>query len=100
MAHTSVCHGWLYFIFAIFHVDDTYLATRNPVFLQVLLNSLVSLFKCVVLETNVEKMQAMICTPGQISTYLLADSYRHRHASGLTQENSGMQGQSCADNAR
>ena len=50
--------------FAIFYGDDAYLAARDPDFLQVALNSLVSLSKCVGLETNVRKMQAMICTPG------------------------------------
>jgi hypothetical protein len=43
--------------FANFYVDDAYLATRDPDFLQVALNSLVSLFKRVGLETNVKKMQ-------------------------------------------
>jgi hypothetical protein len=50
--------------FAIFYVDDAYLATRDPNFLQVALNSLISLFKRIGLETNIKKMQAMICTPG------------------------------------
>ncbi len=50
--------------FAIFYVDDAYLAARDPDFLQVALNSLVSLFKCVGLETNIMKLQAMICTFG------------------------------------
>ncbi len=50
--------------FAIFYIDDAYLTARDPDFLQVALNSLVSLFKRVGLETKVKKMQAMICTPG------------------------------------
>jgi hypothetical protein len=54
--------------FAIFYVDDACLAARDPNFLQVALNSLVSLFECVGLETNIKKTQAMICTPGRIST--------------------------------
>ncbi len=66
--------------FAIFYVDDAYLAARDPDFLQVALNSLVSLFKCVGLKTNVKKMQAMICTPGRISTQLSTDSYHRRHS--------------------
>jgi hypothetical protein len=65
--------------FAIFYVDDAYLAARDPDFLQVALNSLVSLFERIGLETNVKKMQAMICTPRQISTQLSTDSYRCRH---------------------
>jgi hypothetical protein len=68
--------------FAIFYVDDAYLAARDPDFLQVASNSLVSLSKRVGLETNVKKTQAMICTPGQISTQLSTDSYRHRHGYG------------------
>jgi hypothetical protein len=49
--------------FAIFYVDNAYLAAKDPDFLQVALNSLVSLFERVGLETNVKKMQTMICTP-------------------------------------
>ncbi len=59
------------------------LATRDPDFLQVALNSLVSLFKRVGLETNIKKMQAMICTPGRISNQLSTDSYRRRHGYGM-----------------
>ncbi len=66
--------------FAIFYVDDAYLAARDPDFLQVALNSLVSLFKCIGLETNVKKMQDMICTPGQIFTQLSTNSYHRRHS--------------------
>ncbi len=65
--------------FAIFYVDDAYLAARDPDFLQVALNSLVSLLKCVGLETNVKKMQTMICTLGRITTQLSTNSYRRRH---------------------
>jgi hypothetical protein len=68
--------------FTTFYVDDAYLAARDPDFLQVASNSLVSLFKCVGLETNVKKMQTMICTPGQITTQLSTNSYRHRHGYG------------------
>ncbi len=68
--------------FAIFCVDDADLAARDPDFLQVALSSLVSLFECVGLETNIKKMQAMICTPGQISTQLSTNSYRRRHGYG------------------
>ncbi len=66
--------------FAIFYVDEAYLAARDPNFLQVALTSLVSSFEHVGLETNLKKTQAMICTPGHISTQLLTDSYRPRHS--------------------
>jgi hypothetical protein len=68
--------------FAIFYVDDAYLAARDADFLQVALNSLVSLFERVGLETNVKKMQAMICTPSRISPQLSTNSYHHRHGYG------------------
>jgi hypothetical protein len=62
--------------FAIFYVDDAYLASRDTEFLQRALDLLVSLFERVGLETNVSKTQTMICTPGRIRTQLLTDSYR------------------------
>jgi hypothetical protein len=68
--------------FAIFYVDDAYLADRDPDFLQVALTSLASLLECVGLETNVKKMQAKICTPGRISTQLSTDSYCRKYGYG------------------
>ncbi len=68
--------------FAIFYVDDEYLASRDPDFLQVASNSLVSIFERVGLETIVKKTQAMICTPGRISTQLSTNSYCRRHGYG------------------
>jgi hypothetical protein len=78
--------------FAIFYADNAYLAARDPDFLQVALNSLVSLFECVGLETNVKKMQAMVCTPAKSPpnsrpTPTAADTARE-----LTRENSGTLG--------
>jgi hypothetical protein len=52
--------------FAIFYVDDAYLASRDPDFLQRALYVIVGLFARVGLETNAQKMQAMICTSGRI----------------------------------
>ncbi len=65
--------------FAIFYVDDAYLASCNPVFLQRALNILVNLFTCIGLETNVQKMQTMICTPGRICIQLPKDLYVQMH---------------------
>ncbi len=53
-------------LFAIFYVDDAYIAARDPVFLQRAIDGLVSTFECVGLETNISKIKAMICTPGKI----------------------------------
>jgi hypothetical protein len=62
-------------LFAIFYVDDAYVAARDPVFLQCTLDILVNTFARVGLETNIAKTQAMICTPGQIRIQLPAKSY-------------------------
>ncbi len=50
--------------FAVFYVDDAYLASRDPAFLQRAIDLIVKLFARIGLETNVGKSQAMICTPG------------------------------------
>ncbi len=70
-------------LFAIFYIDNTYLALRDPEFLQRALDILINLFAHVGLKTNVKKTQTMICTPGRIRTQLLAASYA-RMREGLT----------------
>ena len=62
--------------FAIFYVNDAYLASRDAVFLQHALDILVDLFERVGLQTNTSKTQTMICTPGQIWMQLLTESYQ------------------------
>jgi hypothetical protein len=62
--------------FAIFYVDDAYLASRDAGFLQHALILLVDLFARVGLQTNTSKTQTMICTPGRIRTQLPSESYR------------------------
>jgi hypothetical protein len=62
-------------LFAIFYIDDTYIAAQEPVFLQRAIDGLVSTFECVGLKTNISKMKAMICTPSNIPLQLPADSY-------------------------
>jgi hypothetical protein len=61
--------------FAIFYVDDAYLASRDPEFLQQALDILVGLFAGVGLETIMKKTQTMICTPGRTQTQLPTASY-------------------------
>ena len=46
-------------LFAIFYVDDAYIASRDPVFLQRAINGLIRTFERVGLETNTKKTQAM-----------------------------------------
>jgi hypothetical protein len=66
--------------FAIFCVDDAYIAARDPAFLQRAIDGLFSTFECVGLVTNICKTKAMICTPGKIWLQLPADSYRWMRA--------------------
>ncbi len=62
--------------FAIFYVNNAYLASRDAGFLQHALTLLVNLFEHVGLQTNTSKTQTMICTPGRIQTQLPTKSYR------------------------
>ncbi len=62
--------------FAIFYVDDAYLALRDAGFLQHALDILVGRFERVGLQCNTTKTQTMICTPGRIRTQLPLESYR------------------------
>ncbi len=55
-------------LFAIFYVDDVYLASWDPEFLQYALTHLVCLFEHIGLQTNTTKTQTMICIPGKIRT--------------------------------
>ncbi len=62
-------------LFAIFYVDDAYIALRDPIFLQRAIDGLVSAFEHVGLETNTKKTQAMTCTPGTIHLLPPTESY-------------------------
>jgi hypothetical protein len=61
--------------FAIFYVNDAYLASWDAGFLQHTLTHLVNLFQRVGLRTNASKTQTMICTPGRIWIQLPTESY-------------------------
>ena len=67
--------GLMVTLFAIFYVDDAYIAPRDPAFLQRAIEGLVSAFERVGLETNTKKTQAMTCTPGTIRLQLPTASY-------------------------
>jgi hypothetical protein len=69
--------------FAIFYVANAYLASRDPEFLQRVLDILVDLFTHDGLKTNMKKTQTMICTPGRIQIQLPMASYV-RTKEGLT----------------
>ncbi len=62
-------------LFAIFYVDDMYIASRDPVFLQRAIDGLVRTFIRVGLETATKKTQAMTCMPSTIRLQLPTKSY-------------------------
>jgi hypothetical protein len=72
--------------FAIFYLDDAYLASRDPEFLQQALVILFGLFPRVDLETNVQKTQTTICTPGRIPTQVPTASYQQMRKGLVTAE--------------
>jgi hypothetical protein len=65
-------------LFTIFYVDDAYLASWDPEFLQYTLTHLVHLFERIGLQTNTTKTETIICicTPGRIRMQLPTESYR------------------------
>ena len=63
-------------LFAIFYVNDGYIASKDAVFLQEALDILVEMFKCISVATNTKKTQTMVCMPGKIRVQLPTDSYR------------------------
>ena len=67
-------------LFAIFYVDDAYIAARDPIFLQQVIDILVTTFKRVGLETNTKKTQVMTCTPGKIRLQFPSDSYQRMYS--------------------
>ncbi len=75
-------------VFAIFYVDDGYIALRDAEFLQEALNVLVKTFKCIGLATNMKKTPAMVCTLGKIRLQLLTDSYKCLREGGTAGEES------------
>ncbi len=63
-------------LFAVFYVNDGYIASCNAEFLQEALDILVKTFKRIGLTANTKKTQAMICTLGKIQVQLPTDSYK------------------------
>ncbi len=61
-------------LFAVFYLNDGYIASRDAEFLQEALNILVEMFKHVGLAENTKKTQAMVCTPSRIRVQLPTDS--------------------------
>jgi hypothetical protein len=63
-------------LFAIFYVDDGYLASRDAEFLLEAFDILVETFKRVGFATNTKKTQVMVCTPRKILLQLPTDTYK------------------------
>jgi hypothetical protein len=76
-------------LFAVFYVEDGYIASCDAVSLQEALDILVKTFKRVGLATNMKKTQAMICTPGKLRVQFLMDSYKRMHEGVAAGEESG-----------
>jgi hypothetical protein len=58
-----------------FYVDDRVLLARCPEWLQSSFNILISLFKCIGLCSNAQKMKVMTCVPGKIRVSLSEEVY-------------------------
>ena len=78
-------------LFAIFYVDDTYIAAKDPAFLQHTLDILVETFQQVGPDNNTKKTVAMICTLGKIRVQLPKES-SSRLKAGISLRRSGRQG--------
>ncbi len=61
--------------FAIFYVNNAFLASWDAGFLQHALTLLVDLFEWVGLQANMTQTQTLVCTPGRIRTQLPSESY-------------------------
>ena len=72
-------------LFVIFYMDDVYIVSRDPIFLQRAITGLVSAFECVGLETNTKKTQGMACTPGTIRLQLPTESYLRMRTVTITE---------------
>jgi hypothetical protein len=70
--------------FAIFYVDDTFLASQDAGFLQHALTLLVDLFEQVGLQAKTTKTQMLVCTLGHIRTQLPSESYRQMQTGRVT----------------
>ena len=68
---------------AAFYADNWLVQLRDPVRLQTLLDTLVSLFGSISLRTNVLKTKTIVCVPGRIRTCQSQETYTER-MEGLT----------------
>ena len=62
---------------AIFYADDSYIAARCPVRLQLVMTILVGLFEHVGLLTNTIKTEGITCVLGRTGNRLLEDVYNN-----------------------
>ena len=62
-------------LLAILYADDTLLAATDPLWLQQALDLLVHLFRCMGLDTNMEKTKLLLCNCGYIPTSISDRAY-------------------------
>ena len=62
----------------LFYVFDSLLRPTNTVWLQCLFDTMISLFKWVGLQKNIEKTVTMVCQPGTIAGRQSTTSYGRR----------------------
>ena len=84
-AKDGVAHMAAKFI-ALFYVDDAFIASRDHVFLQNSLDTLISVFERVGLYTNVQKTKSMTFLPGKIRPRFSNELYERRFGSGEQEE--------------
>jgi hypothetical protein len=63
-------------LFAVFYVNDSFIASCNTEFLQEALGILIMMFKHAGFVTNRKKTRVMVCTPGRIRVQFPTDSYK------------------------
>jgi hypothetical protein len=70
-----------------FYIDDRLVASRDPVWLQLSFDILVSLFECIGLYTNATKTKVMTCIPGRIKEGFTEEEYTLHRTGAATSSN-------------
>lgn len=65
-------------LMAMFYADDGFTSSIDNKWLQVSLQVLVDLFKCIGLDTNVAKTKTMTCLPPTVITHISTRAYKRQ----------------------
>ena len=80
----------------VFYADDGQIAGRDHIWVQDALTVTLAMFRRVVLENNLKKMKAIICTPGYIWGKWSEATYKRRDTGeGVTFRDRNRLGVSC-----